>query len=237
MTHARHRAGCAALSRIPGVVVSGRTLRKSHTYFSSRWGNVLSPYWMARAMAELGGFACAAHAPPTPAHRSADSNASPQPRSAVRRYTGAAFGRGTWMEHLPSSAPAVPARSRLYEEACRACPRVNLEYGAVAVPSIVPLHVGPCAPVSLSLISSVIPRRARWPFTGSGVATPSAMGPSQQHMPQPIDTCDPACAQRTSASPAGRTSCPPYAATPPPPCACTACATASLCRGTSRVTT
>lgn len=96
----RPQSGCAVLGTIPGVSVSSGTLRKPHTFYSTRWGNVLSPYWMARAMAELGGHA----------------------------YSGGSFGQGTWMELLPHKAPAKPAQAALFQAACRGCTGVNLEY-------------------------------------------------------------------------------------------------------------
>ena len=69
----------------------GQTIYQAHTYYSTRWGNVLSPYWAARAMAELGGFS----------------------------YVGKTFGRGSWMEHLPARAPAKPPQLQKYLRACK----------------------------------------------------------------------------------------------------------------------
>ena len=63
----------------------------------SRWGNVLSPYWMGRAIGELSG----------------------------RSYTGGVFGRGSWMEYLPTAAEAKKARIDKWEHACTLCTHSN----------------------------------------------------------------------------------------------------------------
>ncbi len=49
-------------------------------FVSERWGNVLSPYWQARGAAHLSGY----------------------------NFSCQAFGRHTWMEHLPTSVRADP---------------------------------------------------------------------------------------------------------------------------------
>lgn len=76
------------------VEIQGDTLKKSSIYYSSRWGNVLSPYWAVRAMAELGGY----------------------------QYSGAIFGYGTWMQFLPRrvDAPSSGRPARLVR-ACQEC--------------------------------------------------------------------------------------------------------------------
>jgi hypothetical protein len=80
------------LQQIPGVNIQDSTLTKAYTFYSTRWGNVLSPYWAARAMAELGGY----------------------------QYAGAAFGEGTWMELLPTHADAPSStRPARFVRACQ----------------------------------------------------------------------------------------------------------------------
>ncbi|KAL7484029.1 hypothetical protein ACHAW6_009680 [Cyclotella cf. meneghiniana] len=83
------------IPRIPSIAIQddGHTMNKMSTYVSENWGNVLSPYWAARAMAELGGY----------------------------QYRGNVFGRGSWMEFLPTTAPARESRKDVFENVCRAC--------------------------------------------------------------------------------------------------------------------
>ena len=87
------RACTNGMPRIPGVQISSTTLRKSSTYVSQNWGNVLSPYWAARAVAELGGY----------------------------EYNGNSFGRGTWMEYLPTKAPPRLPRKDRFHVLCSKC--------------------------------------------------------------------------------------------------------------------
>ncbi|KAL3785673.1 hypothetical protein HJC23_008709 [Cyclotella cryptica] len=81
--------------RIPYISIQddGHTMNKMNTYVSENWGNVLSPYWAARAMAELGGY----------------------------QYRGNTFGRGSWMEFLPTTALARASRKDVFENVCRTC--------------------------------------------------------------------------------------------------------------------
>ena len=62
-------------------------------YIHQQKGNVLSPYWAARAMAEIGGY----------------------------QYTGRAFGQGTWMEFLPTQAPPRTPLPQLFQQICYRC--------------------------------------------------------------------------------------------------------------------
>ena len=75
-----------------GMRFQGDTLYKTGQHYSMRhiqdWGNVLSPYWAARTMAELGGYKF--------------------------RVSGT-FGAGTWMEYLPQSAPARIPRESIFQ--------------------------------------------------------------------------------------------------------------------------
>jgi len=89
---------CPNGMRIPSVrteIKSSRNhtvgvLTKSSTFYSTRWGNVLSPYWAARTMAQLGGY----------------------------EYRGRSFGPRTWMQHLPTQADATTPKKKLYDRAC-----------------------------------------------------------------------------------------------------------------------
>jgi hypothetical protein len=78
------------LLTIPYVSIHGSVLTKHATFYSENWGNVLSPYWAARAMAELGGY----------------------------EYKGGKFGKGTWMEYLPTQAAAKSPRPEVFFKAC-----------------------------------------------------------------------------------------------------------------------
>lgn len=75
------------------ITDGGHTLKKQSTYASKNWGNSLSPYWAARAMAELGGY----------------------------RYEGPAFGRGSWMEFLPTVAEARAPQKETFDQVCSRC--------------------------------------------------------------------------------------------------------------------
>ena len=110
------------MPKIPGTSLSGRVVKKSSTFFSGNWGNVsssafvkgfssvslthvtwgnaqvLSPYWAARAMAFLGGYA----------------------------YEGRPFGSNTWMQHLPTKASASAPKNKSFQETCKKCG--NYEY-------------------------------------------------------------------------------------------------------------
>lgn len=81
--------------KIPHVKLqdNGRTMQKQSTFVSNNWGNVLSPYWAARSMAELGGY----------------------------QYKGAVFGKGSWMEYLPTYAPARTSNPELFHQVCKRC--------------------------------------------------------------------------------------------------------------------
>ena len=61
------------------VSIKGSKLYKHRNFYNSRWGNVLSPYWASRAMAELGG----------------------------NEYEGKPFKTGTWMDYLPTTKVAT----------------------------------------------------------------------------------------------------------------------------------
>jgi hypothetical protein len=82
--------GGQSLLTIPSVSIHGSVLKKHTTFFSKNWGNVLSPYWAARTMAELGGY----------------------------EYKGGKFGKGTWMEYLPTQAAAKSPRPEVFFKAC-----------------------------------------------------------------------------------------------------------------------
>jgi len=75
-------------------VVNGNIFQKSSTYYSGNWGNVLSPYWAARTIAEFGGYV----------------------------YKGRKFGPNTWMEYLPTWAPARHPQRERFENICKHCP-------------------------------------------------------------------------------------------------------------------
>eukprot|EP00457_Paulinella_chromatophora_P001760 gb/GEZN01001762.1/.p1 GENE.gb/GEZN01001762.1/~~gb/GEZN01001762.1/.p1 ORF type:complete len:904 (-),score=50.82 gb/GEZN01001762.1/:102-2813(-) len=95
-------APCPGLNFQPGQ--PGKEAAKLQTggyYYSTRWGNVLSPYWMRRSVAYLGGAS----------------------------YSGARFGE-EWMEFLPTTYPASPpANPRLLEETCNCYQRWSWEFG------------------------------------------------------------------------------------------------------------
>jgi hypothetical protein len=80
---------------IPDVRIDdqGRTMNKQFTKVSENWGNVLSPYWAARSIAELGGY----------------------------QYKGSKFGQGSWMEFLPTYAPARVSNKELFQQVCGRC--------------------------------------------------------------------------------------------------------------------
>lgn len=80
-----------AAMNIQSMTFDCTTIRKPYTFYSDRWGNVISPYWAARTIAELGGY----------------------------DYRGEAFGEGTWMYHLPTKAKARPqVQSELFNRVC-----------------------------------------------------------------------------------------------------------------------
>ena len=81
------------MPRIPSTSINGYVMNKRSTYFSGNWGNVLSPYWAARAMAELGGY----------------------------EYIGGKVGPNTWMEFLPRSAPPRLPNKDIFQNVCRHC--------------------------------------------------------------------------------------------------------------------
>ncbi len=88
---------CSNTKRMPSIPssrVSGNVLRKGSNLFTGNWGNVLSPYWAARTMAHLGGYA----------------------------YEGSRFGGKTWMNYLPTKAPP-PQRSQneMFQQTCMKC--------------------------------------------------------------------------------------------------------------------
>lgn len=86
---------CPNGMNIPGVSIHGTILHKSFTSFSRAWGNVLSPYWAARVMAQLGGY----------------------------DYQGSVLGQGTWMEFLPTMVSRRPPKPELYNRVCSTCTR------------------------------------------------------------------------------------------------------------------
>ena len=85
---------------IPGGRFKDNTLYKSGRRWTRSvgptrdWGNMLSPYWAARTMAELGGYE----------FRLQDT-----------------FMNGTWMQYLPSYAPARYPREDIYLKVCSKC--------------------------------------------------------------------------------------------------------------------
>jgi hypothetical protein len=78
-----------------GISVGTNVLNQFHADPAQNWGNVLSPYWAGRAMAELGGY---------------DYNG--------KRNN---FGQGTWMEFLPKSAPARVPNKDVFDKVCNRC--------------------------------------------------------------------------------------------------------------------
>jgi len=84
----------SGIPNIPSVTIyRNNIMAKSSTYFNDNWGNVLSPYWAARAMAKIGGYA----------------------------YLGKTFGHGTWMEFLPTTSTALRPRKQIFDEICVNC--------------------------------------------------------------------------------------------------------------------
>ena len=75
------------------VTDGGHTLTKQYTYASKNWGNSLSPYWAARAIAELGGY----------------------------KYKGPVFGQGSWMEFLPTEVEARAPQKETFDQVCSRC--------------------------------------------------------------------------------------------------------------------
>ncbi|GAX75545.1 hypothetical protein CEUSTIGMA_g2988.t1 [Chlamydomonas eustigma] len=72
------------------------------SYYSKKWGNALSPYWMARSLAALGGLSFSA---------------------------GNGFGSDTWLKYLPAKVGKVgcvdPA---LFDYHCHSCPAGDWEF-------------------------------------------------------------------------------------------------------------
>ena len=82
--------------RIPRTKLNGNeTIYQMGVFFSRNYGNVLSPYWAARVLAELGGY----------------------------KFEGKKFGKGTFMEFLPTKVPAKPSRKHELERFLCNCPQ------------------------------------------------------------------------------------------------------------------
>eukprot|EP00877_Chromochloris_zofingiensis_P015247 jgi/Chrzof1/9977/Cz04g22180.t1 len=80
--------------------IQGNTLTWT-PYTSSRWGNALSPYWQARAMATLGGL---------------DFDSQP------------GFGQ-YWMQYLPRKVPRTTCpQPDKFDDACRRCQKHDWEF-------------------------------------------------------------------------------------------------------------
>ena len=74
------------------VRINGTKFHKYHTYQNGNLGNVLSPYWAARAIAELGGY----------------------------EFQGTPFHRGTWTKYLPQgNVTAVLPNLDWYTRTCK----------------------------------------------------------------------------------------------------------------------
>ena len=87
---------CPNGMNITGVSIHGTILHKwFKSFVSGTWGNILSPYWAARVMAQLGGY----------------------------EYQGSVLGRGTWMEFLPTKVSRRPPKPELYNHICNTCNR------------------------------------------------------------------------------------------------------------------
>ena len=85
-------------ANVPSTSVGTHVLEQSFEGNPNQnWGNILSPYWAGRAMAELGGY---------------DYNGNHN-----------TFGRGTWMEFLPTSAPARVPNKDVFDKVCNKCNR------------------------------------------------------------------------------------------------------------------
>jgi hypothetical protein len=82
--------------QIPDVSIMGPDLYRSSSFKSNNWGNLLSLYWAARAIAELGGY----------------------------EFHGYKLGRETWMEYLPTHVAARKPRPEVFQRAC-ACPHMQ----------------------------------------------------------------------------------------------------------------
>ena len=75
---------------IPGGCIKGNILRKPFAYYMKNCDYILSPYFDVRIMAELGGY----------------------------EYRGGRLGSGSWMEYLPTPAPARLPRPEIYQNIC-----------------------------------------------------------------------------------------------------------------------
>ena len=77
---------------IPGGCIEGNILQMSSAYYTKNWDYVFSSHWDVRIMAEVGGY----------------------------EYRGGRLGSGSWMEYLPTQAPARLPRPGIYQNICRA---------------------------------------------------------------------------------------------------------------------
>lgn len=81
----------------PNGTIFYKKFRQRPKFHQSRWGNVVAPYWAARTIAEIGGYA----------------------------YEGVDLAPGTWMQYLPKKVAAQPPRPDAYNRTCESC-RGNL---------------------------------------------------------------------------------------------------------------
>ena len=87
-------------AEVPDTTVGSIALTQSYKEDGIiEWGNILSPYWAGRSMAELGGYEYHGH----------NNN----------------FGQGTWMEFLPTFAPARLPRKNVFDKVCTKCDSYN----------------------------------------------------------------------------------------------------------------
>ena len=80
-------------TQFTSITDEGHTLTQDEALLTENWGNSLSPYWAARAMAELGGY----------------------------NFKAPVFGEGTWMEYLPTDVPARFPQKETFFQVCKRC--------------------------------------------------------------------------------------------------------------------
>ena len=78
---------------IPGGCIEGNILRMSSVNYTKIYGNVFLSCWDVRIKVELGGY----------------------------EYRGGRLGSGSWMDYLPTLAPARLPRLEIYQYICRDC--------------------------------------------------------------------------------------------------------------------
>jgi hypothetical protein len=88
--------------KIPGFSLKNGIMILNYVFYSNNWGNTLSPYWITRSMAALGGYS----------------------------FKSVKFGKNTWMYNLPTNVEKNITFKNItkIEETCKHCNMKSWEF-------------------------------------------------------------------------------------------------------------